>query len=119
MILLSVIMNVLSYYQLDYQGADQLTGKLDFLVPKPTTIVNKTIVPEQFKEDVISLCEYSGISELTPGMTITMSLREALNVMPRKRARLDSYRQLISFLNEEMAITLIINSQKSSSKHEN
>lgn len=106
-------MNILAYYQLDYQGIDRMTGTLDLLEPKPTTIINKTIVPEQFKDDVAALCEYSGLNELTSGMKIRMSLKEALNVMPRKRARMDSYKSLIGFLSDEMDVSLIIHSQKS------
>lgn len=105
-------MTILSYYQLDYQGIDQMTGTLDLLESKPTTIVNKTIVPAQFKDDVDALCKYSSLPELTTGMQISMSLKEALNVMPRKRARLDSYKPLIQFLKDEMGVTLLIKSQK-------
>ncbi len=104
-------MNILAYYQLDYQGITQLTGKLDLLEPKPTTIINKTIVPEQFKADVNALSEYSELS-LTPGMTIKLSLQEALNVMPRRRARIDSYKSLIDFLHNEMEVTLVLTSRK-------
>ncbi|MBD5427050.1 MAG: hypothetical protein HDR38_05815 [Treponema sp.] len=72
----------------------------------------KVIVPDQFKDDLSTLCDYSGITELNSGMTIKMSLQEALGVMPRKRKRVDSYKPLIQFLNDEMDVTLIINSQK-------
>ena len=105
-------MNILSYYQLDYQGIDRMTGTLDLLEPKPTALVSKTIIPDQFKDDMAALSEYSGLPELTAGMTIKMSLQEALRVIPRKRKRVDSYKALVSFLKEEMGITLIINSQK-------
>ena len=107
-----MIMTILSYYQLDYQGIDRMTGTLDLLEPKPTTLVSKTIIPDQFKDDMAALSEYSGLPELTAGMTIKMSLQEALGVIPRKRKRVDSYSPLVSFLKEEMGITLIINSQK-------
>lgn len=69
----------------------------------------KVIIPDQFKDDIAALSEYSGLPELTAGMTIKMSLQEALGVLPRKRKRVDSYKQLIRFLKEEMGITLIIN----------
>ena len=105
-------MTILSYYQLDYQGIDQVTGTLDLLESKPTTIVNKTIVPEQFKGDIAALCEYSGLTELTRDMTIRMTLHEALSVMPRNRKRVDSYKSLVKFLKDEMGVTLIIISQK-------
>lgn len=106
-------MTILSYYQLDYQGIDQVTGTLDLLEPKPITIINKTIVPDQFKDDVAALSEYTGIPELTVGMTIKMSLQEALRVLPRKRKRVDSYNPLVKFLKDEMGVTLLIKSQKS------
>ena len=73
----------------------------------------KIIVPEQFKDDVAALCDYSGLTDLTSGMTIKMSLREALNVMPRGRRRVDSYKLLIQFLQDEMDVTLLIHSKKS------
>ena len=106
-------MNILSYYQLDYQGIDRMTGMLGLLEPKPTTIINKTIVPEQFKDDVAALCKYSGLPELTSRMTIKMTLQEALVVLPRKRKRVDSYNPLVKFLKDEMDVTLVIISQKS------
>lgn len=106
-------MTILSYYQLDYQGIDRMTGTLDLLEPKPTTLVSKTIVPEQFKDDVAALSEYSDLPELTAGMTIKMSLQEALGVLPRKRKRVDSYKLLIQFLKDEMGVKLLIISQKS------
>lgn len=106
-------MNILSYYQLDYQGVNELTGESGPLAPKPEKMLNKTIIPRQFEADVKALCEYAGITELTPGMAIKMTLREALSVIPRKRARLDSYKALIGFLANEIDVTLFIYSQKS------
>ena len=77
----------------------------------------KVIIPEQFKEDVTALTEYSGLTELTPGITIKMSLQEALDVLPRKRKRVDSYKPLIQFLKDEVGVNLNINSKKTK-KHE-
>lgn len=105
-------MTVISYYQLDYQGVNQLTGTLGLLEPKPTTIVAKTIIPERFRIDVEALCEYTGLQELAPGMTIRMSLREALQLMPRKRRRVDAFKPLVECLRDEMNVLLIIHSQK-------
>lgn len=110
-------MTILSYYQLDYQGIDTLAGDREALGLKPYTAMSKTVVPAQFQNDVKALCEYSGLSALTEGMTIKMSLREALKAMPRKRERIDSYSALVGFLQEELAVSLIINSQKTK-KHE-
>lgn len=98
--------------QADYEVVSSWRGR-DGANGKGNHQLKKIIVPEQFKDDVSALCEYSRLSELTAGMKICMSLKEALNVMPRKRARLDSYKPLIKFLKDEMGVSLIITSQKS------
>lgn len=107
----STVMKIINYYQLDYEGV-QLTGKLALLAPKPAPIVCKTIIPDKFKEDVDALCKYCGFTELASGVEITMSLREAVKLMPRKRQRIDSYKSLIKFLHDEMDVILIVKSQK-------
>lgn len=98
--------------QADYEVVESWRGR-DGANDEGNHHTTKIIIPQQFKDDVNALCVYAGLSELAMGMTITMSLQEALNVMPRKRARIDSYKSLTRFLNDEMGVTLIINSQKS------
>ena len=97
--------------QADYEVVEAWRG-LDGASGKGNHLMIKVIVPEQFKDDVTALCEYSGFTELRAGMTISMSLQEALDVLPRKRRRLDSYKQLIQFLKDEMGVSLIISSKK-------
>jgi len=74
---------------------------------------HKVIIPKQFENDVMSLCAYAGLSELTRGMTLQLSLSEILDIIPKARRRTDSYRQLVSFLHDEMGVNLILTSRKS------
>lgn len=98
-------------FQADYEVAETWRGH-NGANDQGNHPATKVIIPKQFIDDVKALCDYSGYTELTPGMTIRMSLREALSIMPRRRKRLDSFQSLIRFLHDEMAVTLIINSQK-------
>ena len=97
--------------QADYEVIESWRGR-DGASDQGNHPKTMTIVPEQFQEDVRALCRYAGLHELTPGMTVKMTLREALNVIPKKRKRLDSYKTLIGFLANEMGVTLIIYSKK-------
>ncbi len=72
----------------------------------------KVIIPKQFEEDVRALCDYAGVEELTSGTTIRMSLQEILEIIPKNRKRMDSYRTLVAFLKDEMNITLELTSRK-------
>lgn len=103
-------------FQADYEVVESWRGR-DGANEEGNHHTTKIIIPKQFKDDVNALCVYAGLSELATGMTLTMSLQEALSIMPRKRARIDSYKQLVKFLNDEMGVTLIIKSQKNK-RHE-
>lgn len=72
----------------------------------------KVIIPKQFEEDVRALCNYAGVGELISGTTIRMSLQEILEIIPKNRKRMDSYRTLVAFLKDEMNITLELSSRK-------
>lgn len=72
----------------------------------------KVIIPKQFKDDVKALCNYAGVEGLTPGTVIRMTLQEILEIIPKTRKRLDSYRQLAAFLKDEMNVTLELSSRK-------
>jgi len=72
----------------------------------------KGIIPKQFEEDVRALCDYAGVEELVFGTTIRMSLQEVLEIIPKNRKRMDSYRTLVAFLKEELNITLDLSSRK-------
>ena len=64
-------------------------------------------IPVKFKADIETL------QKLYPGSTeITMTLREALEKIPRDRKRVDAYDTLVKFLKENMGIDLIVKSQK-------
>lgn len=99
-------------FQADYEVVESWRGRDGANVEENHQNTVKIIVPEQFRDDVKALCDYSGLSELHRGMEIKMSLQEALSVIPRKRRRVDSYNALIEFLSSEMGVNLIINSQK-------
>lgn len=72
---------------------------------------NRTI-PEKYKKDIIALQEkYGRLSSLT-GLSIRLTLKEALEIMPRNRRRVDAYEGLKNYLKGEYGIELIIKSQK-------
>ena len=73
------------------------------------------IIPEKFRADIEALQTYIE-RELESGLHITVSLKEILNVCPRERKRVDAYNSFISFLADEMNVTLNITSQKSKKK---
>lgn len=99
-------------FQGDYEGVGPWGGS-DSASHEENCLVRKVIIPDKFKSDVKALCEYAGIETMTPGMHIKMSLQEALTIIPKKRRRTESYKPLISFLNDEMGITLELTTLKS------
>ena len=89
---------------------------------EPSVIVkedsNKTSpkpIPEKYRKDVALLQSKYGDAFKT-GFCITITLQEALSIMPRGRRRIDSYRGLQSYLIKEWDITLTITSRKTKSK---
>ena len=67
----------------------------------------KSSIPVKFKADIETL------QKLYPGSTeITMTLREALEKIPRDRKRVDAYETLAKWMKENMGIELIVKSQK-------
>ena len=74
--------------------------------------VIKTIIPTKFQSDIKALCDYAGVVELTRGMEIKMTLQEILTIIPKNRRRIESYKPLISFLNDEMGVVLKLTSKK-------
>ena len=100
-------------------GAEQKPSpnRLDNIA-EPSVIVkkdsNKTFpkpIPEKFKKDVEALQDKYGDAFKT-GLCISITLQEALSIMPRERRRIDAYRGLLSFLKEKLGIILSITSQK-------
>lgn len=101
-------------FQGDYEGVGPWGGS-DSANHEENCQVRKVIIPDKFSSDVKALCEYAGIDTMTPGMHIKMSLQEILTIIPKERRRTDSYKPLISFLNDEMNITLELTTLKSKS----
>lgn len=73
-------------------------------------------IPEKYQRDIEALQKkYGKLSSLT-GFCISISLKEALTIMPRLRRRIDSFAGLVSYLKKEWDITLSIKSQKTKSE---
>lgn len=69
-------------------------------------------IPGKYKKDITALLEkYGSLSSLT-GLSISLTLKEALEIMPRERRRVDAYEGLKNYLKREYGITLIITSRK-------
>lgn len=102
----------ISIFQSDYESVGDWRGPEDGANVQQNHQVIKTIIPKQFESDIQALCDYAGIKQLTPGMSINMTLQEILSVAPRVRARLDSYKALVNFLHDEMSVELTIKSRK-------
>lgn len=79
---------------------------------RPNQQVIKTVIPKLYEDDIKALCDYAGVDSLTGGMTIRMTLQEILGIIPKKRARIESYRMLTQFLKETMNVELILTSRK-------
>ena len=81
----------------------------------PSVIVKKDStepIPEKYKKDVAALeGKYGNLSSLT-GLSISLTLKEALEIMPRNRRRVDAYEGLKNYLKREYGIELLIQSQK-------
>lgn len=109
---------------LNQQLGDEVTllsSRKEITMPDVSTkgsqaiITKRTIIPEKFESDIAALRKYlleNGGTELKPGINISISLQELLQIAPRQRRRSDAYQSLVRYLREEMRISLIINSQK-------
>ena len=82
-------------------------------------ILKKVIVPDKFEKDVEALREFVGESSFKPGLVLTLSLKEILNICERDRKRADSFHSLVYYLEREMGIKLIIYSQKTKPNENN
>ncbi len=71
---------------------------------------------EKYEQDITALKEKFGNSFIT-GLCIRITLKEALEMMPRSRKRVDAYDGLTRYLQEEYGITLTIYSQKTKSNN--
>ena len=69
-------------------------------------------IPEKYKKDIAGLeKKYGSLSSLT-GLSISITLKEALEFMPRERKRVDAYEGLKNYLKRTYGIELIIKSRK-------
>ena len=72
---------------------------------------NRTI-PEKYKKDIAALQEKYGSLSSLAGLSINLTLKEVLEIMPRNRRRVDAYEGLKNYLKREYGIELIIKSRK-------
>ena len=66
----------------------------------------------KYLEDIAALEERYGKLSIQTGLSINLTLKETLLLMPRNRKRIDAYAGLMSYLKREYDITLTITSQK-------
>lgn len=97
-------------FQADYECVPAWRGSKDGANVEEN---HRVIIPKEFESDVKALCDYAGITELNRGMAIRMTLQEILAIIPKARPRIESYKLLIKFLNDEMGVTLELTSRKS------
>ena len=69
-------------------------------------------IPVKFRNDIETLKEYYA-QDFREGLEICLSLKDALVLLPRHRARTDAYNALAFWLKDNLGITLTIKSQKS------
>jgi hypothetical protein len=69
-------------------------------------------IPVKFRNDIETLKEYYA-QDFREGLEICLSLKDALVLLPRHRARTSAYNALAFWLKDNLGITLTIKSQKS------
>lgn len=95
-------------------GAESRTStsnRLENAEPGVTVKKDSKPIPEKYDKDLEALRGKYGDAFKT-GLCITLTLQEALSIMPRVRRRIDAYRGLVSYLQKELNITLKLESQK-------
>lgn len=97
-------------FQADYEAPQTWRGYSDGANVEENHLV---IIPKEFEGDVKAICDYAGITELKRGMAIRMTLQEILAIIPKTRRRIESYKQLIKFLNDDMGVALELTSRRS------
>ena len=69
-------------------------------------------IPEKYRKDIVGLeKKYGSLSSLT-GLSISLTLKEALEKIQRERRRVDAYEGLKNYLKRIYGIELTIKSQK-------
>lgn len=96
-------------------GAERRSAPNRLETAAPSVIVQKDStepIPEKYKKDIAALQEkYGNLSSLS-GLSISLTLKEAIKIMPRNRRRVDAYEGLKNYLKKQYGITLTIKSQK-------
>jgi len=82
--------------------------------PAATHVIAKSstpAIPVKFRNDIETLKEYYA-QDFREGLEICLSLKDALVLLPRDRARTDAYFALAFWMKDNLGITLTIKSQK-------
>ena len=108
--MLGNLMNIFFDGTLEESSERQVREATPDVIEKSSTIAQPIL--EKYKKDVEALRKRYGENFKT-GLCIDLTLKEALEIIPRERRRTDAYTGLISFLKGKLGITLIIKSQKS------
>ena len=108
--MLGNLMNIFFDGTLEESSERQVREATPDVIEKSSTIAQPIL--EKYKKDVEALRKRYGENFKT-GLCIDLTLKEALEIIPRERRRTDAYTELISFLKGKLGITLIIKSQKS------
>lgn len=103
-------MNIFFDGTLEESSERQVRETTPDVTEKSSTIAKP--IPEKYKKDVEALQARYGDSFST-GLCINLTLKEALEIIPRERKRTDAYTGLVSYLSKELGIKLTIKSQKS------
>ena len=92
-------------------GAERysVSNRLENAEPSVTARKDST---EKYRKDIVALEERYGKLSTQTGLSINLTLREALTLMPRNRKRIDAYEGLRNYLKREYGIELTIKSQK-------
>lgn len=105
-----MIITIDNILQSDYEYSENRGPVGAFARPNQQVIA--TVIPKEYEAEVNALCAYAGVDKLMDGMTIKMTLQEILSIIPKKRARIDSYHVFTQFLKETMNVDLILTSRK-------
>lgn len=106
-----MIINLDNILQADYEFAENRGSETDTCARSSQSNL-RVIAPKQFECEIKALCDYASVENLTPGMRIKMSLQEINTIIPKKRVRIESYKQFMNFLKNEMCVSLELTSRK-------
>lgn len=68
-------------------------------------------IPVKFRNDIEALKEYYA-QDFREGLEVCLTLKDALVLLPRDRARTDAYNALAFWMKDNLGVTLTIKSQK-------